>query len=93
MQVRALFGNSSNEFLQHLFMKIDANSDGSVSYDEFLSFMLLAQNGATRMENEVPTAAQYRPDPPARAELPLSGVTIQTGGSETDRSAQVLLAT
>jgi len=50
--VRALFGNSSNEFLQHLFMKIDANSDGNVSYDEFLSFMLLAQNGATRMENE-----------------------------------------
>ena len=119
-----MFGNSSNEFLEHLFMKIDANSDGAidmlshatdmysithdsdtsrvhgtvhhcnlavlilidsntvqcrehcdavhcvmlgprcslmvssvacagnVSYHEFLDFMLLAQNGATRMENE-----------------------------------------
>lgn len=50
--VQALFGRSDQEFLTQLFMKIDANSDGSVSYDEFLSFMLLAQNGATRMENE-----------------------------------------
>lgn len=46
-------------------MKIDANSDGNVSYDEFLSFMLLAQNGATRMENEASQnklAGEMRPE-------------------------------
>ena len=33
--------NVSGESLSHLFMKIDANSDGTVSWDEFVSFLFL----------------------------------------------------
>ena len=32
----------SDESLSHLFMKIDANSDGTVSWDEFVSFLFLS---------------------------------------------------
>ncbi len=32
----------SSEALSHLFMKIDANSDGTVSWDEFVSFLFLS---------------------------------------------------
>ena len=38
--------NLTLEQLTHLFMKIDANSDGSVDWDEFTNFMLLTNQAA-----------------------------------------------
>jgi len=35
----------SKRYLTHLFMKIDANSDGTVDWEEFLNFLLLEQAG------------------------------------------------
>ena len=32
-------------YLTHLFMKIDANSDGTVDWEEFLNFLLLENQG------------------------------------------------
>ena len=35
----------SKRYLTHLFMKIDANSDGTVDWEEFLNFLLLENQG------------------------------------------------
>lgn len=43
--------NLSHEQLTHLFMKIDANSDGSVDWDEFTNFMLLENQAAADMSD------------------------------------------
>ena len=43
--------NLSNEQLTHLFMKIDANSDGTVDWDEFTNFMLLENQAAADMSD------------------------------------------
>ena len=43
--------NLSHEQLTHLFMKIDANSDGTVDWDEFTNFMLLENQAATDMSD------------------------------------------
>eukprot|EP00959_Pyramimonas_sp_CCMP1952_P285008 5958934-Pyramimonas_sp.AAC.1 len=44
--------------LRHMFMKIDANGDGSVDWDEFSTYMLLQNQGKQAMlENE--THAEY----------------------------------
>ena len=46
----------SGESLSHLFMKIDANSDGTVSWDEFVSFLFLSnaeqRNSSSSDEDE-----------------------------------------
>ena len=47
--------NVSAESLSHLFMKIDANSDGTVSWDEFVSFLFLSnaeQRNSTNNDQE-----------------------------------------
>eukprot|EP01084_Bolivina_argentea_P226841 383113_1 len=36
---------NSKRYLTHLFMKIDANSDGTVDWEEFLNFLLLENQG------------------------------------------------
>ena len=41
--VKELSQNATDEQIQHLFMKIDANSDGTVDWDEFTNHMLLEQ--------------------------------------------------
>ena len=43
--------NLTHEQLTHLFMKIDANSDGSVDWDEFTNFMLLENQAAADMSD------------------------------------------
>ena len=43
--------NLTREQLTHLFMKIDANSDGSVDWDEFTNFMLLENQAAADMSD------------------------------------------
>ena len=43
--------NLSHEQLTHLFMKIDANSDGTVDWDEFTNFMLLENQAAADMSD------------------------------------------
>jgi WD40 repeat protein len=55
-QFLAAFGgvlgkNLTHEQLTHLFMKIDANSDGSVDWDEFTNFMLLENQAASDMSD------------------------------------------
>ena len=42
----------SHEQLIHLFMKIDANSDGTVDWDEFTNFMLLENQAAADMSDK-----------------------------------------
>ena len=46
--------------LEHLFMKIDANADGDVTWDEFTNFMLLEDQGALNMKSEA-SAFELRP--------------------------------
>ena len=41
--VKSLSANMTHEQLTHLFMKIDANSDGTVDWDEFTNHILLEQ--------------------------------------------------
>ena len=36
---------NSKRYLTYLFMKIDANSDGTVDWEEFLNFLLLENQG------------------------------------------------
>ena len=43
--------NLTHEQLTHLFMKIDANSDGSVDWDEFTNFMLLENQANADMSD------------------------------------------
>ena len=43
--------NLTHEQLTHLFMKIDANSDGSVDWDEFTNYMLLETQAASDMSD------------------------------------------
>ena len=43
--------NLTHEQLTHLFMKIDANSDGSVDWDEFTNYMLLETQAASNMSD------------------------------------------
>ena len=43
--------NLTTTQLIHLFMKIDANSDGSVDWDEFTQFMLLENQAAADMSD------------------------------------------
>jgi hypothetical protein len=38
--------------LENIFMKIDANSDGTVDWDEFTNFILLLNQGAQNMRND-----------------------------------------
>lgn len=42
-------GLFTQENLEHLFMKIDANSDGCVDWTEFSNFMLLESRGRGQM--------------------------------------------
>ena len=41
---------NSRQELTHLFMKIDANSDGSVDWDEFTNFLLMENTSSAEME-------------------------------------------
>ena len=43
---QVLGDNLTETQLTHLFMKIDANSDGSVDWDEFTNYMFLNNKGA-----------------------------------------------
>ncbi len=44
--------DSSGPALLRLFMRIDANCDGTVSWDEFISFMLCQDQGASIIAEE-----------------------------------------
>ena len=58
--------NLTGEQLVHLFMKIDANSDGSVDWEEFTNYMLLENQACADMResNSVLKYEQQRfPDP------------------------------
>ena len=54
--------NLTKEQLTHLFMKIDANSDGSVDWDEFTNFMLLENQAAADMSDRTFTEKLAEPD-------------------------------
>ena len=57
--------NLSDQQLTHLFMKIDANSDGSVDWDEFTNYMFLDNQDTedtTRIKEEEPST-QYKKGP------------------------------
>lgn len=42
------------EAIERLFMKIDANSDGSITWDEFSTYMMLENQGSAKLrETEV----------------------------------------
>ena len=61
--------NLTHEQLTHLFMKIDANSDGSVDWDEFTNYMLLETQAASDMSDRSYQARRPPPPPlPHRAE-------------------------
>ena len=53
--VRAFLGilgkDMGEEGLRQMFMKIDANADGTVDWDEFSSFMLLQNQGKQNMHH------------------------------------------
>lgn len=44
--------NLSEKELQHMFMKIDANADGSVDWNEFTNFMLMENKGSAETDDE-----------------------------------------
>ncbi len=58
---RSILGEnlSSNELTQ-LFMKIDANSDGNVDWEEFIDFMVFQEEGRDGMDNN---SVRYNPTP------------------------------
>jgi Ca2+-binding EF-hand superfamily protein len=47
---KVLGGNLSYDQMTMLFMKIDANSDGTIDWDEFSTYMMM---GAIQMEQHV----------------------------------------
>eukprot|EP01083_Nonionella_stella_P100616 284025_1 len=49
---QALGKNLAQQKLTHLFMKIDANSDGSVDWDEFTNYLLMENQGFDKMEDD-----------------------------------------
>mmetsp|Transcript_37768 Transcript_37768/g.61203 ORF Transcript_37768/g.61203 Transcript_37768/m.61203 type:complete len:933 (-) Transcript_37768:1406-4204(-) len=51
--------NMTSEQLTHLFMKIDANSDGNVDWDEFSTFMLLESQGTAVLREGI--VNEYHP--------------------------------
>jgi len=55
--------NLTHEQLTHLFMKIDANSDGSVDWDEFTNFMLLENQAASDMSDRSYSERLQETDP------------------------------
>ena len=59
--------NLTREQLTHLFMKIDANSDGSVDWDEFTNFMLLENQAAVDMAERSHAERLQEVEPPCDA--------------------------
>lgn len=55
--------NLTTTQLIHLFMKIDANSDGSVDWDEFTQFMLLENQAAADMSDRSFAVRYMEQDP------------------------------
>ena len=60
--VRGIKGYDTEEQLCHLFMKIDANSDGTVDWDEFTNHILLEQSRYMANEDEEVTMHLYEED-------------------------------
>jgi len=59
----------SQKQLLQLFMKIDANSDGTVDWDEFMNFMLLENQSLDNMTGETTNyELKIKPDPPTAAD-------------------------
>ncbi|PNW80352.1 hypothetical protein CHLRE_07g313850v5 [Chlamydomonas reinhardtii] len=50
------------EALAKLFMRIDANSDGTVDWDEFSTYMLLESQGSARVREFESTVTMQQPD-------------------------------
>lgn len=44
--------NLTDEQLNHLFMKIDANTDNYIDWDDFSTFMLMRAEGQKKMKEE-----------------------------------------
>ncbi len=57
--VKGIKGYKTEEQLCHLFMKIDANSDGTVDWDEFTNHILLEQSRYMANEDEELAQALY----------------------------------
>jgi hypothetical protein len=55
-----VLGQGNEEELRKLFMRIDANSDGTVDWDEFSSFILLENQGAANLR-ESESVLQFHP--------------------------------
>ncbi len=49
--------DNTESVLLRLFMRIDANCDGTVSWDEFISFMLCQDQGASVIAGPLPQAS------------------------------------
>ncbi|QDZ24146.1 WD40 repeat domain-containing protein [Chloropicon primus] len=60
--VKGIKGYKTEEQLCHLFMKIDANSDGTVDWDEFTNHILLEQSRYMATEDEELAQALYEDD-------------------------------
>lgn len=60
--VKGIKGYKTEEQLCHLFMKIDANSDGTVDWDEFTNHILLEQSRYMATEDEELAQALYEND-------------------------------
>ena len=60
--VKGMKGYRTEEQLCHLFMKIDANSDGTVDWDEFTNHILLEQSRYMANEDEELAQALYEDD-------------------------------
>ena len=55
----------SEQDIVHLFMKIDANSDGTVDWNEFTNFMLMENQGHDKMMDEIngPAGSEFETYP------------------------------
>jgi hypothetical protein len=57
-----LGGDTTDRELRLMFMKVDANSDGTVDWEEFSNFMLLENEGAGRLGDDLGFAGFTAPD-------------------------------
>ncbi|XRB12060.1 EF-hand domain-containing protein [Pseudoscourfieldia marina] len=93
LSVPALAKWVNSEALQHLFMKIDANSDGTVDWDEFTNHLMLEQERKLEFDAGDDSKVSYEKVVPRSAPTQLpsihsaaSSVASSTDGNDVDLS-------
>ncbi|CAG9462107.1 unnamed protein product [Pedinophyceae sp. YPF-701] len=72
--------DAQREAVMQLFCKIDANSDGAISWDEFSSYMMLENQGSAKLR-ETELSLQYVRDP-----------KLERRGVETEAHREAMMA-